>query len=136
MSKQHLDLLPLSSGGRIRVGQRQIASHIPRAFVDGAWDLPGRLAGTAARLERAAIAVVLAGAVSNETILIDTRAWRREVAVRPLQLLATGADVSVVLVVVSEVGPCEGAVRSGGFIEHRDMRFDAALVHQRCKVFG
>jgi hypothetical protein len=41
VSKQHLDLLALASGRRIRVGQRQIAGHIPRAFMD--WAPCGRV---------------------------------------------------------------------------------------------
>ena len=136
VSKQHLDLLSLASRSCIRVGQRQIAGEVPRTLMNGPRHLAGGLSRTAMRLERAAVAVLLAGAVADEPILVDTRAWRREVAVRPLQLLAAGTGISVVLVVVGEIGPGKGAVGPGGLIDYRDMRLDAALVHRRREVLS
>lgn len=53
-----------------------------------------------------------------------------------LQLLAAGANVSVALMIVGEVGPREAAVAPAGLVEHWGMRLDATLVHQPGKIFG
>src|SRR5579864_4036350 len=97
------------------IGERQVARHVTGAFVDRAWDLTGRLARTASRLERASIAVMLACAIAHEAILIDTPTWCRKAAVILLQRLAAGANVSVALMIVGEVGTCEAAVAADRF---------------------
>ena len=52
------------------------------------------------------------------------------------QLLPARAGVEIAGVVIGEVGAAEGAVAALGFVEHRDMRLDPALMHQPGEVLG
>ena len=52
------------------------------------------------------------------------------------EFLTGRADVAVALVVIGEVISGEGAVGALGFVEHRNVRLDSALMHQPSEVLG
>jgi len=70
VSEQHLDL-PLSPGGDVGVALREIPREIARAFMDRTGDLAGRLARTALFFKHTGPAILLAGRVAHEVVLID-----------------------------------------------------------------
>jgi hypothetical protein len=107
-----------------------------RAFMDGAQELAGRCDWTAARLERARIAVALAGAIAHEAVLVGALPGRRESAMIFLELLATWTGVEVSPMVIGEVGPLEGAVLAPGFVEDRNVRVGPALMHEPAEHLG
>ena len=47
-----------------------------------------------------------------------------------LKFITIGADIQIILVVISEVGALKGPVFTPGFINHRNMRGDPALFDQ------
>jgi len=101
--KQHLDLLPLSTGRHIRVRGGNIAGQVTSAFVDGARDLAGRHVGRAASPQVAVGAVLLAGAIADGAVLADIAAALREVAVAGAQAITGRTDIAVVAQVIAEV---------------------------------
>lgn len=84
----------------------------------------------------ATAAVLLAGAVADEAVLIDTAAGLNEVAVARSQALAAPTGVAVVLVIVGEVGAPERAVGPAIIVEHQDVRSDVALMDQPGEHLG
>ena len=70
MGEQHLDLLALSPRDEPIVGRGDGPGHVARTFVDRAHDLAGRHVGRAALAQLAPDAVLLAGAIADEAILI------------------------------------------------------------------
>ena len=102
MGKQHLDLLALPPRGAALLRGADVARHLPSTLVDRAGDLAGGCVGTAPRLQRAGVAVMLAGAVAHHPIRIDQRR-RRPVDLLTLpQWLAGRASVDVGFRVVGE----------------------------------
>src|SRR5258706_8695830 len=98
--------------------------------MDRARDLPGRLARTAARLERAGVTVSLGRAIPHEAVLMDARSGNGEIAIIQLQVLAPRADIDVALVIEAELGPREAVRTTTGVVEHGDVRLNALLMHQ------
>src|SRR3979490_3650521 len=96
--------------------------------MDGAQDLTGGSVRTATRLQRATLAIQLAGAVGPHAVLIDERA-RHSIDFLPLSEFLPGrADIAVALVVVGKVVAREATVAALGFIEHRDVGLDPAIM--------
>src|SRR6267143_5268486 len=104
--------------------------------MDGARDLTGGRIRTAPRLQRTALAIQLAGAIANHAVLIDERARHSIDFLALPEFLPGRADIAVALVVIGEVVAREGAVAALGFVEHRDVRLDPALMHQPGKVLS
>ena len=96
MCEQHLDLFAQSPRGVAFPGLRDLAGHIASTFVDRARHFSGRAIRTTPGLESASCTVVFARAVEHRRIIIHERARRG-------QRLAAGADIDIVLVVISEV---------------------------------
>jgi hypothetical protein len=46
-----------------------------------------------------------------------------------LELFATRADVQVILSIIGKIGTLEGSIFAAGFIYHRKMRGDPALLN-------
>jgi len=136
MGEEHLDLLPLSPRGDKGVGLGDVPGHVAGALMDRAQDLASRRVGAALRRQRTGIAVELAGAVAHEALGIDALATKAEAPAILVKLLPARAGVEIAGVVVAEVGAAEGAVAALGFVGHRDMRLDPALVHQPGEVLG
>ena len=118
------------------VGLRDVPGHVAGALVDRAQDLAGRRVWAALRLQRAGVAIELAGAVAHEAFGIDTLAVDAEGAAILVELLPARAGVAIAGVVIGEVGAAEGAVAALGFVEDWDMRLDPALMHQPGEVLG
>jgi len=104
--------------------------------VDRAQDFASRRVGRALRLQRASVAVELAGAVAPEAFGVDTVATNAEGASILAKLLPARAGVEIAGVVIGEVGAAEGAVAALRFVEDRDVRLDPALMHQPGEVLG
>src|SRR5947209_17353175 len=104
--------------------------------MDGAQDLTGGRIRTAPRLQRTALAIQLAGAITHHAVLIDERPRHSIDFLALPEFLPGRADVTVALVVVDEVVARVGAVGALGFIEHRNVRLDTALMHQPGEVLG
>ena len=79
----------------------------------------------------ASLAVLLAGAIADRSVLMDAGSRRAEIAIGSTQAVARRADSAVVVMVTDKVGAFKAAVMAGGFIEHRDVRLDAEAVKQR-----
>src|SRR5271156_6146632 len=104
--------------------------------MDGTRDLAGGCVRTALRFQRAALAIQLAGAIAHHAVFIDERT-RHSIDFLPLpEFLPNRTDVAVAFAVIGEVVARESTVGALGFIEHRDMRLNPALVHQPGKVLG
>ena len=95
MGEEHLDLLPLAARGYVVIGVGNIGPcrGLPRGL---AQHLAGRRVWTAARLERAHVTVVLAGAVEQRRAIIDQRAAAGEP-------FAGRTDIDVAPMIVGEV---------------------------------
>src|SRR5712672_3960990 len=104
--------------------------------MDGAQDLTGGSVRTATRLQRATLAIQLAGAVAPHAVLIDERA-RHSIDFLPLSEFLPGrADIAVALVVVGKVVAREGAVAALGFVETRDVLLDPAIMDEPVQHLG
>jgi len=95
MGEQHLDLLPLPARDDVGLGLGDGTSLVAGGFIDRAWYLASRSIRAAARLQRAGVAVRLAGAVAHGVVLRRCGPWRGERSSVFLQLLAARADVDV-----------------------------------------
>src|SRR5439155_17155093 len=104
--------------------------------MDGAQDLAGGRVGTALRLQRTGLAIQLAGAVARHAVLVDERARHSIDFLALPEILSGRADIAVALVVLGEVVARVGAVGALGFVEHRNVRLDPALMHQPGEVRG
>ena len=71
MREQHLDLLAVFARLLVRLGLGNLASDIPRRFMDAASDLAHRCVRTAARLQRAICTIGLAGSINDRASLGD-----------------------------------------------------------------
>src|SRR3546814_10758158 len=103
--------------------------------MDRAQQLSACLARAAARPQIARLIVRLAG-----TVAVDAVGWRLgpgRSSLLPIaaELLAAGASVAVVGMIVDEVAAGEAAV-GAVLVEHREMRLDAFVVPQTGEVLG
>src|SRR3546814_14517759 len=103
--------------------------------MDRAQQLSACLARAAARPQIARLTVRLAG-----TVAVDAVGWRLgpgRSSLLPIaaELLAAGASVAVVGMIVDEVAAGEGAVGSV-LVEHRSLGPDALFLHQPAQVIG
>src|SRR5258708_9134689 len=95
MRKQHFDLLPLAARGAVSISFGDVARHVPCALEDAAGDFPSRLLRAAVWLERAAIAVVFAGAIQELVFVHDGAVPIANVVAlrtRPVQVLRDSSD--------------------------------------------
>src|ERR1700686_5217847 len=104
--------------------------------MDGTRDLSGGRVRTALRLQRTALAIQLAGAIAHHAVLIDERARHSIDFLALPKFLPGGTDIAVAFAVIGEVVTREGAVAALGFVEHRYVRLDTALMHQPGEVLG
>ena len=96
MSKEHLDFSPLDERGHVGIGFAYFAGDVSSRFVDGSHHASARVTRTALRLERACVAIMFRGAVSDEPILSAVGFSRLgEVPAVCSQLLVAGACVAV-----------------------------------------
>src|SRR5712672_315816 len=116
--------------------RRDVARHIAGAFVDGARNLPGGRLRTAPLLQRTALAIEFAGAISHHAVLIDERTRHPIDFLSLPEFLAGRADVAVAFVVIDKVVTRERAVGALGFVEDRDVRLDPPLLHQPSEILG
>lgn len=113
MGKQHLNLFPLSSWCHLIIGPGDIPRHIASAFMHGSHDLAGGRIRRAALPELTFTAVLHAGSVTNEPILVDTGTGRCEVAIGCPELMSTRAAIKVICMVEFEIRPCKRPVVAG-----------------------
>ena len=79
---------------------------------------------------------MLAGAVAHEAVLIDTGPRDGIVSAVLDQLLAAGADIEIIMVIVAERGTLEAVGSTAHMIEDRDMGLDTALMDKPGKIGG
>ena len=103
VSEEHLDLLSLLARLLVTIGLGNLASDIPRRFMDAARDLAHRCVRTAARLQRATRTIGLAGSIDDGAGLGDVRTQVLERAPLLPQYLSLRAVVSVGRFVPREV---------------------------------
>src|SRR5580765_3403029 len=103
MREQHLDFLAVFARLLVRLGLGNLASDIPRRFMDAARNLAHRRVRTAARLQRATRTIGLAGSINDGPGLGDVGAQGLERAPLLTQGLSLRAAVFVGLLVPLEV---------------------------------
>ena len=121
MGEQHLDFLSFAPRGDVSIGGRDVARHIASALVDGAQDLAGGRVRTAPRLQRTALAIQLAGAITHHAVLIDERPRHSIDFLALPEFLPGRADIAVALVVI---------VRRQGFRDNGLSKLREALAHR------
>src|SRR5580693_5819740 len=104
--------------------------------MDGAWNLARRGVRAASGLQRACIAVELAGAIEQRVVFRHANSWRDEWATVLSQLLSGRADIGVAFLVIGEVNAREGPVGALRLVEHRDVRLDPTLFDQPGEHLG
>ncbi len=98
--------------------------------MDRAQDLAGGQSRAAAGLERAGVAIRLAGAIAHQIVPVDERGWLLvQLPARPQQLSGR-ADIGVRLGIIVELPAREGAVLALRLVEDRDVRCDPAMLDQ------
>ena len=117
MREQHLDLLALAPGGRPLIVFGDGAGEVTCALVHRPRHLARVHTGAASRLQRAGVAVELAGSIAEEAVGVRRVRMSTPVASTALQHLARRAGVMVLVEVIGEVGPLEGAVTAGRLVE-------------------
>src|SRR4030095_5061272 len=122
MGEQHLDALSIVARLFERLGLAECPSDIAGLLVDTARDLARRLLRTAPHLERADVAVELAGSVKQQVVIHDLASAREGLSRR------TGVDIA--LLVEGEGLPAEGTIVALRLVDHRDMRRDLLVVDE------
>ena len=91
IGKQNLNLFPLSSWCHLIIGPGDISRHIASAFMHGSHDLTGGRIRRTALPKLTSTAVLHAGSVTNEPILVDTGTGRCEIAIGCPELMPPGS---------------------------------------------
>jgi hypothetical protein len=121
---------------QIGIGIGDVAGEVTRAFMGRAQNLAGRSVGAAPGIHWAGVAVMLARPVTDQVVFRHTGPRRLEPPRVVLEDLSGGAAIGVAGMVVGEVLAREGAVGALGFVEHRDVRLDPALMDQPVQHLG
>ena len=127
MCKQHLDPLPGVARRDIGVGSGDVAGALARRLMPRSCDLSGGLVGRTSGLQGAGSAILLPGKVLLEAVLAELRPACGDVPPVGPQRLTARTTIFVGLTIVGEVGGGVCAVLALGFVEDRDVRFDALV---------
>src|SRR3954464_10232530 len=114
MREQHLDLLALAARDQPLVLLGDGPGEVTCALVHRPCHLARVHTGAASRLQRAGVAVELAGSIAEEAICVRRVRVSTVGTATALQHLASWAGVMILVEVIGEVGPLEGAVTAGG----------------------
>ena len=117
MGKRHLDLSPLHERGHVGVGFANVAGDVSCRFVNGSGHFLGGLGRAAVRFRVAGVAILLARAIADQTVLADIRGARlREFSAGRLERISGGARISSGGRIIDKVVPREGTVGAFRFV--------------------
>src|SRR6516162_4819443 len=79
---------------------------------------------------------MLAGAVAQRVVLHHANPRDSELPAVALKALSSRTSVAVTGMIVDEILAREGVVGAFGFVEHRDVRLDPAVIHESVEYLG
>lgn len=135
--EQHLDLLSELARDCILRRSSNRPGHIAGWLVDRPCHLTRRFFRTAARFQSTAIAIGLAGPVTEHAIFIlFLLSGLCKCPAGLLQFLAAWTGVDILLSIIGEISPLECVVLAPRFVDHRNMRRDPALLNKPVEHFA